>query len=183
MKRYSVLATILLAAFGLGGCASMPATNASTPVAIDGQAVKLSGQRYLQYRVGINISAPADKVWALLTDAPGYPSWNSTIVKIDGTIALEEEIELTAKIDPSRTFELTVSEYEAPKKLVWGDGGMMFKGVRTFLLVPKPDGTTDVTMVEVMHGAMMGFIEGELPDFIAPFNAFAADLKKAAEGA
>jgi uncharacterized protein YndB with AHSA1/START domain len=31
----------------------------------------------------IPIAAPADRVWALLTDAPGYPVWNSTVTKIE----------------------------------------------------------------------------------------------------
>ncbi len=159
MKRHSNLQRLLvtIGLLGLSACASMAPTHASTPA-----AAKIVGQRYLQYRVGINISAPPSRIWALLTDAPGYPAWNSTIVEIEGRIAQDEEIHLTAQIDPSRTFDLTVSTYEENRRLVWGDGGAMFKGVRTFELRVRTDGTTDVTMVEVMTGSMMGFIEDEL---------------------
>lgn len=165
----------------LGACASVPPPEASTTIALDEPAVVLDGERYLEYRVGTTIAAEPDVVWALLTDAPGYPAWNSTVISIDGTIAAGEEIELKSKVDPERTFELTVSAFEPDHKLVWEDGGSAFKGVRTFTLTAKGDGTTEVTMAEVFTGSMMGMIEGKLPDFRPSFDAFAADLKHAAE--
>jgi Polyketide cyclase / dehydrase and lipid transport len=33
--------------------------------------------------VSIDIDASAAVVWALLTNAPGYPAWNSTVVSIE----------------------------------------------------------------------------------------------------
>ena len=54
--------------------------------------------------------------------------------------------------------------------------------MRTFTITQRPDGTTTVTMAEVLTGTMMGMIEGKLPDFRPSFDAFAADLKRAAEG-
>jgi uncharacterized protein YndB with AHSA1/START domain len=176
------LASLVLAA-GLGGCASAPPLEAAAPIVLDAPAVVLDGERYLEYRVGVSIAAEPDVVWALLTDAAGYPRWNSTVIAIDGTIASGEEIELRAKVDPERTFELTVSTFEPSRKLVWEDGGSAFKGVRTFTLTPRGDGTTEVTMAEVFTGSMMGMIEGKLPDFRPSFDDFAADLERAAEGA
>ena len=38
------------------------------------------------------IRAPAERIRALLTDAPGYPRWNKTVDKIDGRIAPGERI-------------------------------------------------------------------------------------------
>lgn len=166
----------------LGACASTPPPEATAPIVLDGQAQVLDGERYLEYRVGVNIEAEPDVVWALLTDAPRYPEWNTTVISIDGTIAPGEEIALKAKVDPKRTFDLTISAFEPGQRLVWEDGGRAFKGVRTFTLVPRGDGSTDVTMAEVLTGSMMGMIEGKLPDFRPSFNDFAADLKKAAEG-
>jgi len=170
---------LLLAA--LQACASTPPPEATAPIALDGQALKLEGERYLEYRVGITIDAPPEVVWALLTYAPAYPEWNSTITSIEGTIAKDETIALKATIDPKRTFELTVSTFEVQERLVWEDGGRSFKGVRTFTLVLNADLSTSVTMAEVLTGTMMGMIEGKLPDFRPSFNTFAADLKRAAE--
>jgi len=150
---------------------------------LQGPATRLDGKRYLEYRVGVHIAAEPAVVWALLTDAAGYPAWNSTVVSIDGTIAKGERIELKSTIDPKRTFGLTVSELEPNQRMVWQDGGKAFKGVRTFTLRRRDDGTTEVTMAEVLTGAMMGMIEGKLPDFRPSFEAFAADLERAAEEA
>ena len=35
----------------------------------------------------ITIDAPASKIWSILTDGAAYPSWNPTVVKVEGTIA------------------------------------------------------------------------------------------------
>jgi uncharacterized protein YndB with AHSA1/START domain len=173
---------LVLAAL-LGACASAPPPQATAPIGLDAPAMVLDGERYLEYRVGVSIAAEPDVVWALLTDAAAYPQWNTTVISIDGKIAKDEQIELKAKIDPKRTFELTVSTFDANRKMVWEDGGKAFKGVRTFTLTPRGDGTTEVTMAEVLTGSMMGMIEGKLPDFRPSFDDFAADLKRAAEGA
>lgn len=165
------------------GCASVAPPEAHEPIAIDGEADALHGKRYLEIRVGINVAASPDVIWALLTDAERYPAWNSTVTSIEGTIAEGESIDLVAQIDPKRTFTLEISEFEPGRKLVWQDGGRSFKGVRTFTLIPREDGTTDFTMREVFTGTMMGMIEGSLPDFRPSFNQFAADLKAEAEQA
>ena len=95
-------------------------------------------------------------------------------------IAAGQEIELRSKVDPERTFELTVSTFDENRTLVWEDGGGAFRGVRTFTLTPRGDGTTEFRMAEVFTGSMMGMIEGKLPDFRPSFDAFAADLERAA---
>ena len=43
------------------------------------------------------------------------------------------------------------------------------------------DGSTEFSMVEVFRGVMLPMIAGSLPDFTAPFEQFASDLKRAAE--
>ena len=165
---------------GPAACASTPPEDATTPIALDGEAVAMHGQRYLQVRVGVHVDAAPEKVWGLLTDAGAYPAWNSTVTSIDGTIAEGETIELKAKVDPDRTFNLTVSTFEPHERMVWEDGGAAFKGVRTFTLTAR-DGGTDFTMSEVFTGSMMGMIEPKLPDFRPGFTRFAADLKATAE--
>ena len=58
----------------------------------------------------------------------------------------------------------------------------MFRGVRTFELTPKPDGSTEFAMKEEHEGLMLPMIKGSLPDFAPIFEAYAEDLKRAAEG-
>ena len=137
----------------------------------------------MECAVEINVRAKPQAVWALLTNAAEFPKWNSTITGIDGAIALGEKLALRVTAAPGRVFKPKVTAFEPEKRMVWSDGAApMFKGVRTFTLTPKGDGTTDFSMVEVFSGVMLPLIKGSLPDFGPPFETYAADLKRAAEG-
>ncbi len=57
----------------------------------------------------------------------------------------------------------------------------MFKGVRTFELAPRADGSTDFAMEERFSGLMLPFARGSMPDFGPVFERYANDLKRAAE--
>ena len=74
-----------------------------------------------------------------------------------------------------------VDEFVPDKRLVWSDGNFIFRGVRTYTLTPKADGSTDFSMVEVLSGVMLPMIAGSLPDFGPDFEKYAADLKREAE--
>jgi hypothetical protein len=148
----------------------------------NGRANKSKSTFRMSCEVGTNIKAPASKIWALLTNAKDFPTWNSTVANIDGTIALGETIQLKATIDPKRIFKLRISDFVAESRMVWRDGAApMFQGVRSFALTPKGDGSTDFGMIEVFSGLMLPLIAGQLPDFGPIFEAYARDLKKAAE--
>ena len=135
----------------------------------------------MECRVSINIHAKPEKVWGLLTNAADFPRWNSTVTSIKGSIAQGEKLELKVPIS-ERTFSPKVTELVPLTRMVWSDGmAPMFKGVRTFTLSPRPDGSTDFSMVEVLSGVMLPMIKGSLPDFGPAFEAYAADLKSEAE--
>jgi len=150
-------------------CASSPA------VATTASALRLA------YSVAININAPASRIWALLTDAPDFPRWNSTVSNIEGVIALGEKLQLTVPIS-ARTFTPKVVAFVPLERMVWSDGvAPRFKGERTFTLTPNRDGTTDFSMVEVFKGLLLPLIKGSLPDLRQSFEHYAADLKREAE--
>lgn len=132
--------------------------------------------------VSADIQASAEAVWALLTSAEAQRSWNSTLVSIEGTVANGETVTLVAKSAPERTFRLAVSEVKPHEGMVWSDGNFVFRGVRTFELVPTDTGVR-FTMTEEMTGMMLPLIVGSLPDFVPVFETYAADLKRAAEAA
>jgi uncharacterized protein YndB with AHSA1/START domain len=67
------------------------------------------------------IHADPGIVWALLTNADDYKRWNSTIISVEGNIAKGEKIRLKSTLDPKRTFNLKVRQFEPEKTLVWGD--------------------------------------------------------------
>jgi uncharacterized protein YndB with AHSA1/START domain len=127
--------------------------------------------------VSIDIHAGDSIVWALLTKAPDYPRWNSTVVSIEGSIALGEKIKLKSTLDTSRTFKLKVKEFVPGKKLVWGDG----QGQRVFTITKNAAGSITFTMTEKIGGMMFPLYAKMIPSFDQSFEQFAADLKKEAE--
>jgi hypothetical protein len=137
------------------------------------------------YETTTDIAAPAEQVWSILTDAAAYPSWNSTIISMEGAIADGQTISLVTTLNPKRTFRLTVSGIEAPSSMVWSDGMPLglFSGVRTFSVAPTDDGGSTFSMIERYSGLLAPLITKSIPDMSDSFDAFAADLKVAAESA
>jgi hypothetical protein len=147
-----------------------------------GKAQKTKTAFRMECAVGINVRAKPATLWTLLTDAAQFPKWNSTVTGIEGEIALGQKLALRVAAAPGRVFKPRVTELEPEKRMVWSDGAApMFKGVRTFTLTPRGDGTTDFEMVEVFSGVMLPMIKGSLPDFGPPFEQYAGDLKREAE--
>jgi hypothetical protein len=137
----------------------------------------------IAHGISAQIRAPAERIWSLLTRASDFPRWNSTVTSIAGEIALGQKITVRVPTSP-RAFTLTVSQFEPQKRMVWESGfAPMFKGVRTYLLVPLSDGSTEFCMDEVMSGLMLPLIKSSLPDFSAVFERYALDLQRAAETA
>ncbi|MGI9529536.1 MAG: SRPBCC family protein [Acidimicrobiia bacterium] len=134
------------------------------------------------YSVTRTIEAPADRLWALLTNASGYTDWNPTIVSLDGAIEDGSTIALVSTLNPNRTFKLKVSDVNAPRSMVWSDGMPLglFKGVRTFTL-DEEDGVTTFGMEEIHSGLLEPLISKSIPDMTESFEEFADGLKAAAE--
>jgi len=134
-------------------------------------------------RVEVNIRAKAERIWGLLTDAKGFPSWNSTVTSIEGHIREGERLRLHVP-GTDRTFTPTVSGVVPNERMTWTGGfAPMFKGVRTFELKPRSDGSTDFAMEERFSGLVLPLTKGSMPDFGPVFEAYASDLKRAAERA
>jgi hypothetical protein len=137
----------------------------------------------LGYEVACDINAKPERIWALLTDAAGFPRWNSTVTSIEGKIALGEKLGVRVPLAPKRTFTPKVTAFTPAQGMQWSDGmAPMFKGVRTFTLTQKAGGVTEFKMREEFAGIMLPLIKGSLPDFTPAFEAYATDLKRAAEG-
>jgi hypothetical protein len=75
------------------------------------------------FAVKIMIRATPERIWQLLTDAPGYTSWSNTIDKVDGKIAPGERVTVHPKINPGRSFPVKVTKFGVPQGRAW-TGGM-----------------------------------------------------------
>jgi hypothetical protein len=135
------------------------------------------------YDATSTIKASPDAIWAILTDAPGYQSWDSGVQRVEGRIAPGEKIKVVSEANPDRTFPVKVTEFTPGRRMTWS-GGMplgLFKGVRTFTLAPGDDGTTQFTMREEYTGPLLPLIWRSMPDLGPSFRQFADGLKQRAE--
>jgi hypothetical protein len=135
------------------------------------------------YEANATIEATPDAIWAILTDAPNYSSWDSGVVRVEGRIAPGEKIKVVSEANPKRAFPVKVTEFSPGSRMVWS-GGMplgLFKGVRTFTLSPGSDGTTTFHVREEYTGPLLAMIWKSMPDLAPSFAKFATGLKKRAE--
>jgi hypothetical protein len=130
-----------------------------------------------------NIKASKETIWNLLTDASNYPTWDPGVIRIEGRIAPGEKLTAYSKINPKRAFPVKVTEFLPGERMVW-TGGMpfgLFKGVRSFNLIPKSDGTIEFTLREEYSGLLLPIMGASIPDLTESFQDFASGLKSRAE--
>jgi hypothetical protein len=137
----------------------------------------------MQYEVTADNGAPAETIWAIITDAPAYRDWDSGVERIDGQIEPGERIKVFSEMNPGRGFPVKVTEFEPAQSMTW-TGGMplgLFKGVRTFKLTPGPDSSTHFEMSETFSGPLLPLMRRSMPDFGPSFKKYGAGLKALAE--
>lgn len=52
------------------------------------------------FTTSIKINASPEVIWAILTDARGWTDWNTTVDRVEGTIAPGEKISVRARGTP-----------------------------------------------------------------------------------
>ncbi|HUI80163.1 MAG TPA: SRPBCC domain-containing protein [Bryobacteraceae bacterium] len=131
--------------------------------------------------VKVRVLASAPRIWSLLTDAGGFPRWNSTVTSIEGQIREGER--LCIRVPGSdRTFTPKVSGVVPNQRMTWAGGlAGIFKGARLFTLAELDDGSTDFAMQENFSGFLLPIVGRWLPDFRPIFERYATDLKREAE--
>ncbi|MEU1515457.1 SRPBCC family protein [Streptomyces sp. NPDC005811] len=115
------------------------------------------------------IQAPAEKVWAQLTDWPAYGEWNATHTNFPR--GGPETLEVGATFQENMKLmgfpaevEWTVAELEPARVLVIRGKGPMAVSVATrYTLTPDGDGTT-VRIDGEFTGAAVSLMAGKLKD-------------------
>jgi uncharacterized protein YndB with AHSA1/START domain len=96
----------------------------------------------------IEISAPPEKVWAILMEAERWPAWyegadNVSIVTSDQP-TLEANSVFTWKT-MGLNFESTIKEYEAPYRLSWESKKKSIQGYHAWVIIPTEKGCRVIT--------------------------------------
>lgn len=134
------------------------------------------------YEAKTTIDAEPGAVWKVLVDGAAWPTWDSGVNSVDGTIALGNKLTIKAAVGGDRAFPVKVVTFDAPNKLVFS-GGMplgLFRGVRTYTLTAG-GAKTLFHMREEYSGLMLGAIWKSIPDLGPSFEQFVTGLKKRVE--
>ena len=132
----------------------------------------------------IDINAAPEKVWAMITNTPSYPSFDPTCIRVEGGKAAEGvRLRVFSTLSPERALPMRVTSFSPPRHMVW-TGGMLFgllKSVRTFTIAQLDGGKSHFTLKEVFSGPMLPLISRSIPDMTEAFEGFCKGLKELAE--
>ena len=135
-----------------------------------------------KYSATTQIKATPEHIWQILTNATGYPEWDTSMDHIEGQLALGETVKFFTRLSP-QAFPVKVTVFEPAQKLVL-TGGMplgLFKSERTHTLTTTPDGQTTFHTEEIFSGLLLPIFGKNIPDLTDNFQAFVAALKSRAE--
>ena len=140
-----------------------------------------------EIRDEIEIDAPPDRVWSVITDFDSYPEWNPFVQRISGPV--EEGAKLDVRIVPpgkrGMGFKPTVLKVEPRRELAWLGKLLvpgLFDGEHHFELEELDGGRTRFIQREVFKGLLTGILGGMLGNTLDGFRAMNQALKRRVEG-
>lgn len=136
----------------------------------------------------IEIDAPPDIVWEVLTELSSYREWNPHITAASGNLregaAVEIEVQSNVESSNSRsqTMTPTVTSMEPLQTLQWNGTilfSWVFRGQHTFHLDPLGDDRTQLVNEEQRSGILAPFVTDD--DTWRDYEAMNQALKERAE--
>jgi hypothetical protein len=108
----------------------------------------------------IEIGAPAERVWRLITDFASHPEWNPFIRRISGEPTIGERLEV--RIEPpggrGMTFRPTVLNAEPSRELRWLGHLLvpgLFDGEHSFTIQPLEENRVRFVQREAFKGLLV----------------------------
>ena len=135
------------------------------------------------FEAATRIDTSPEQVWALLVDVRSWRDWDSGVDRVEGRVALGEQLTLYATMIRSRPFPVTVTELRPGEAMRWR-GGLPFGLAvieRTYALDRQDDGGTVLTVREDQTGPLAWVTERSTPDLNPSFRQFCAGLKTRVE--
>jgi hypothetical protein len=139
-----------------------------------------------ELRREIEIDAPPERVWAVVTDFAAYPAWNPFVRQIGGE--LREGARLEVRIEPpgarAMTFKPTVRAVNPNRELRWL-GRLLVRGIfdgeHTLRIEPLADGHSRFVQSERFSGLLVGLVKRTLEKTEAGFEQMNTALKTRVE--
>jgi hypothetical protein len=134
----------------------------------------------------VEIDAPAEKVWQVLTDFESYPLWNPFIRSINGVPVRGHRLMIRLQPPGGRqmSFKPVVLEAAAPRVLRWlGKLGVsgIFDGEHSFEVEPMDGERSRFVQSESFRGVLVPFVGGMLTKTAEGFRQMNDALKERVE--
>jgi hypothetical protein len=131
----------------------------------------------------VELDAPPDEVWNVLTDTAAHSTWNPFITEFTGTLRIGSRIGIRIAPPGGRpmTFRPTITHLEPERKIAWLGRLLLpglFDGAHSFTLEPLSDGRTRLVQSETFRGVLVWFSAGLLRDTEAGFTAMNEALRR-----
>lgn len=118
-------------------------------------------------QTSIEIEAPIETIWSVLTDFAAYPEWNPFIRRLEGDLVMGSRLTVVLQPDGLRpsTFRPTVVELEPGRSFAWL-GHVLIPGIldgrHRFELRPGPGTASTLEQTEMFSGVLVPLVGGTL---------------------
>jgi uncharacterized protein YndB with AHSA1/START domain len=110
----------------------------------------------------IEVAAPREIVWAVLTDVEGWPRWNPEVKSASLEGPLTKGTQFRWKAGPG-TITSTLQSVESPRLIVWTGKTFGVKAIHVHRLEPQGDtGSTIVKSEESWDGLLVRLLHGPM---------------------
>jgi hypothetical protein len=126
-----------------------------------------------ELRTAIQISAPIELVWQVLTDFEKWKDWNPIVNRASGSATVHSSLKITMRGPDGKDamqYQATVLEANPPKNFRWRAtmmSGFMFTNDRVFELKEK-NGGTELVNTEQFSGLLVPLFWGKMSLFVVP---------------
>jgi hypothetical protein len=116
-----------------------------------------------ELRTEIEINAPAERVWSMLTDFGSFPEWNPFIRRLEGEAKQGAKLEVRLEPPGGRgmTFRPTIRRFEANREFAWLGRVVLpgvFDGEHVFAIEPVGSGKVRFVQRERFTGVLAPLI-------------------------
>ena len=138
-------------------------------------------------RAEIEIDAPAERIFDILTDLPAYPEWNPFTPRVESTLRPGDPVHLYVRLRGERLSHRVevVTRNERPSRLCWGTtigAGFLLRAERCQTLTSLDERRTRFVNEDVFHGWLAPLVMGTFGRAMQRgFESVASALKKRAE--